>query len=615
MCSASRSKLSPPNFSMANETQDERVPCKFSILLELAASDDLTAFKNEVENKGCDVDEPCYWYGRRISSRKMGFAERTPLMIASMFGSLDVLKYILETGKANVNRTSGSDKATALHCAVVGRSHSLLEAVKVLLDASADPNCLNCNGSKPVDLMGSVLKPSTRKALKFSLEGEGFVEEEKPIAATPEKKEYPVDFPLPDINKGIYSSDEFRMYSFKVKPCSRAYSHDWTECPFVHPGENARRRDPRKYPYSCVPCPDFRKGSCPKGDACEYAHGVFESWLHPAQYKTRLCKDETGCARKVCFFAHKPEEVRPVYASTGSALPSPKSFSPPFSPMASQKNMGLWPGPPALQLSGSRLKTGRTARDMDVEMELVGFKNNQLLEEMSRLSSPSYLNKDFSRFGDLKTTNYEDSLMSLDPTVRSRLPGHMISNSSRHSPAQFQSPVGLHIHQNMAQLRPSNLTSSPVRGASAFGFNSSSAVATAVMNSRSAAMMKRSLSLIDRGPATQEPFGPANSRAPSRLSGWDSPDGKLDWDIRGDELNKLRKSLSFRVRDTDNATNNKMDLADEPDVSWVSSLVREIPQGEHGMEKQLKSDGMGNPDVVPPWGVDQLYMDQEQLVA
>jgi hypothetical protein len=27
----------------------------------------------------------------------------------------------------------------------------------------------------------------------------------------------------------------------------------------------------------------FPKGTCQKGDACEYAHGVFESWLHPSQ--------------------------------------------------------------------------------------------------------------------------------------------------------------------------------------------------------------------------------------------------------------------------------------------------------------------------------------------
>nr|CAD1837196.1 unnamed protein product [Ananas comosus var. bracteatus] len=83
------------------------------------------------------------------------------------------------------------------------------------------------------------------------------------------KKEYPPDLTLPDIKNGIYSTDEFLMYAFKVKPCSRVYSHDWTECPFVHPGENARRRDSCKFLYSCVPCPEFRKGSCSHDDACE----------------------------------------------------------------------------------------------------------------------------------------------------------------------------------------------------------------------------------------------------------------------------------------------------------------------------------------------------------
>jgi hypothetical protein len=41
-----------------------------------------------------------------------------------------------------------------------------------------------------------------------------------------DKKEYPIDVSLPDINNGVYGSNDFRMYSFKVKPCSRAYSHD-----------------------------------------------------------------------------------------------------------------------------------------------------------------------------------------------------------------------------------------------------------------------------------------------------------------------------------------------------------------------------------------------------
>ncbi|KAH7372403.1 hypothetical protein KP509_17G002100 [Ceratopteris richardii] len=90
----------------------------------------------------------------------------------------------------------------------------------------------------------------------------------------------------------------------------RGRSHDWTECPFAHPGEKARRRDPRRVHYSGTPCPDFRKGSCRRGEACEFAHGVFECWLHPARYRTQVCKDGKNCKRRVCFFAHSPEQLR-----------------------------------------------------------------------------------------------------------------------------------------------------------------------------------------------------------------------------------------------------------------------------------------------------------------
>ncbi|XP_051131895.1 zinc finger CCCH domain-containing protein 20-like [Andrographis paniculata] len=106
------------------------------------------------------------------------------------------------------------------------------------------------------------------------------------------------------------SSDHFHMFEFKVRMCTSAKSHDWTECPFAHPGEKARRRDPRKFQYSGAVCPDFRKGSCRRGSACEFAHGVFECWLHPARYRTQLCKDGVSCTRRVCFFAHSAEQLR-----------------------------------------------------------------------------------------------------------------------------------------------------------------------------------------------------------------------------------------------------------------------------------------------------------------
>ncbi|KAF1002911.1 zinc finger CCCH domain-containing protein 61-like [Apium graveolens] len=108
----------------------------------------------------------------------------------------------------------------------------------------------------------------------------------------------------------LYSADQFRMYEFKVRRCTRSRSHDWTDCPFAHPGEKARRRDPRKYHYNGIICQDFRRGDCPRGDNCDFAHGVFECWLHPARYRTEACKDGTSCRRKVCFFAHTSKQLR-----------------------------------------------------------------------------------------------------------------------------------------------------------------------------------------------------------------------------------------------------------------------------------------------------------------
>ncbi|KAL4347721.1 hypothetical protein GQ457_17G019050 [Hibiscus cannabinus] len=112
------------------------------------------------------------------------------------------------------------------------------------------------------------------------------------------------------IDREIYGSDEFRMYGYKIKRCTRMYSHDWTECPYAHRGEKAQRRDPRKYPYIAVICPAHRDGGCPRGNNCELAHGVFEYWLHPTKYRTLPCDAGRFCTRRVCFFAHSADQLR-----------------------------------------------------------------------------------------------------------------------------------------------------------------------------------------------------------------------------------------------------------------------------------------------------------------
>ncbi|CAL9236285.1 unnamed protein product [Arabidopsis halleri] len=570
-------------------------------LLEFAACDDLSSFKREIEEKpSVEIDESGFWYCRRVGSKKMGLEERTPLMVAAMYGSMEVLNYIIATGKSDVNRVCSDEKVTALHCAVSGCSVSIVEIIKILLDASASPNCVDANGNKPVDLLvkASRFVPNqSRKAVEVLLTGNhGSVslmeEEEEEVKSVVTK--YPADASLPDINEGVYGTDDFRMFSFKVKPCSRAYSHDWTECPFVHPGENARRRDPRKYPYTCVPCPEFRKGSCPKGDSCEYAHGVFESWLHPAQYRTRLCKDETGCARRVCFFAHRSDELRPVNASTGSAMVSPRSSnqspempvmspltlgsSPMNSPMAngvplSPRNGGLWQNrvnsltPPPLQLNGSRLKSTLSARDMDMEMEL------------------RFRGLDNRRLGDLKPSNLEETFGSYDSSAVMQL-----QSPSRHS-------------------QMNHYPSSPVRQPPPHGFESSAAMAAAVMNARSSAFAKRSLS-----------FKPAPV-ASSNVSDWGSPNGKLEWGMQRDELNKLRRSASFGIHGNNNNSVSRpaRDYSDEPDVSWVNSLVKEnAPERAFGLSERVGNtvNGAAGRDQfkLPSWA-EQMYIDHEQQIV
>lgn len=109
----------------------------------------------------------------------------------------------------------------------------------------------------------------------------------------------------------MFSSDDFRIYEMKIRRCPRARPHDWTLCPFAHPGEKAKRRDPRKYSYSGTACAEYRKtGQCARGDTCTFSHGVFECHLHPSRYRTQLCTDGMGCRRRVCFFAHQESELR-----------------------------------------------------------------------------------------------------------------------------------------------------------------------------------------------------------------------------------------------------------------------------------------------------------------
>ena len=102
---------------------------------------------------------------------------------------------------------------------------------------------------------------------------------------------------------------------------------------------------------------EFADQNLPLIPAGDFAHGVFESWLHPAQYRTRLCKDGPGCDRRVCFFAHLPEELRPLSSNWGHALPL--SYASPMSPSPLEKqNQRQFSPPLPVSPSSVLLKQG-----------------------------------------------------------------------------------------------------------------------------------------------------------------------------------------------------------------------------------------------------------------
>lgn len=652
----------------------------FSSLLELAANNDLEAFKRSIELDLSGVDEAGLWYVRTKGSKQIIQEERTPLMVAATYGSVDVLKLIVALPEVDLNKCCGKDKWTALHCASFGGSVNSFDVIKLLLSAGADPNVEDTTGRRPVDVIVAPPKlPGARSALEdllmnnisdgsvgecnlavsvscssasspvlSSLPGSRSPSSPSDSVSSPttqkfsdglpnnsmsEKKQYPVDPSLPDIRNSIYATDEFRMFSFKIRPCSRAYSHDWTECPFVHPGENARRRDPRKFHYSCVPCPEFRKGTCRRGDMCEYAHGVFECWLHPAQYRTRLCKDGTSCARQVCFFAHTQEELRPLYVSTGSGVPSPRSaaasasfmdmatalsflpgsptshnvmspsaFNQAMSPTAngiSHSSSG-WPqvNVPTLHLPGSNLQSSRlrsslSARDIPPEeLNLLQDYDAQryVLNDSSHFSQASPNGAMLGRSARSKPT--------LTPSNLEELFSSELASSPRFSDNPVASGVFSPTHKSTVfnQFQQQQSILSPITTNKVFSprnidhplLQASMGVSSPRMSPRGmdpgSPMSTRHLSGFaqrENQPQQQQMLGfsprdvgpnrgPVVGPMANGWSKWGSPSGKADWSVNGDDQSCLKRSSYEK-------NNNSNNDGDEPDLSWVREIVKESP--------------------------------------
>ncbi|KAJ4825385.1 hypothetical protein Tsubulata_012540 [Turnera subulata] len=561
------------------------------LLLDFAANNDVEGFKRSV----CDesqVKAVGLWYSRDPVSKKMVVEQRTPLMVAAKYGSLEIVQLILSLPGVDVNFSCGLDNTTALHCAASSGSVRAVDVVKWLLLAGADTNVTDANGFRPYDVLvappnspflkiflvellknnddsssvggtggclRSISPPLSSSSSSSTNEGSLSPVSCKPnnnnVPVSSAKKEYPPDPTLPDVKSSLYASDEFRMYMFKIRPCSRTYTHDWTECPFVHPGENARRRDPRKFHYSCMPCPDHRKGLCKRGDLCEYSHGIFECWLHPSQYRTRVCNDGTGCRRRVCFFAHTKEELRtpsgsnatPLLSSSQPApldfaaalnqLPPPTSITPPCNDsnlsMAwpHQQNITNWHIPAANENQAGHLTTSFPASDLhplefsrrllnelsvlpQQQADLLLYKLivlHQLQQQRSMLSqantavpSATYANHHLLQFW-------------LGSSPLGRMPTRVYEPAS--APTSYLPPLS--HHEEMQQ----KLSSLSLQGR---GSNLSNHLAYSRSNS-----------------------WPANVGAPANENG--------DWSLQNDEL-------SGQLTE---------DYGEEPDLSWIQSMLKD----------------------------------------
>ena len=74
----------------------------------------------------------------------------------------------------------------------------------------------------------------------------------------------------------------------------------------------------------------------------------------------------------------------------------------------------------------------------------------------------------------------------------------------------------------------------------------------------------RSLSARELGSGASAAIGSSLNS----MARWGSPTGKVDWSVNGDELGKLKRSSSFEMGAE----------GEEPDLSWVQSLVKESPE-------------------------------------
>ena len=132
--SSSRSQVSPVRTMPQIKKRVDRFGV--SIFARHCEKGDLEAAKQALEQSPDDIDEPDY-------------AKNTPLQKASLEGHVNVVKFLISTGKCNINNANTSQDTPLIDAVENGH----LEVVKLLLASGADPHLQNKAGSNPYDVI------------------------------------------------------------------------------------------------------------------------------------------------------------------------------------------------------------------------------------------------------------------------------------------------------------------------------------------------------------------------------------------------------------------------------------------------------------------------------
>ncbi|CAK9139983.1 unnamed protein product [Ilex paraguariensis] len=228
---------------MAHEISDDAT----SLLKTSSILDQELEFKYAVEVQGCDIDTIIHVNGRTIGAYEVKKLNRTPLMLAAMFGSIKVATYILVYHKVDINRSVDTDGLTVLDCAYCYEPS--MEIINLLVSYGAEAN-FNWDPLNRVVIEDEDI----RKRYDDASSTDGWVNQ----------------------------TNDFMINEYRTNACRKMYIHQsWPcECPDYHPNDHqTKRRDLRKHYYMAVSCLDFQMGynNFPLGSECRKAHGNFEA--------------------------------------------------------------------------------------------------------------------------------------------------------------------------------------------------------------------------------------------------------------------------------------------------------------------------------------------------